>query len=329
MRLALVGACALSCGLQCAVSVVSPGIIIIVHLDASNAVLYRHLFVSFARFPHIRALNTFAKYRLATWRKNFGKCRIGTIYKEYLLGAGIKACTSLPQSDTTVQGIAPCISSRANTAMFIAVAAYQIAYRGMGAAAANDCSQNKTQQIVFVLHYIYYICRVIYKLWQTYKKNTEREYSSPANLPICFCACLSLPGVWCPSCFDGGTSDSVIPPYLHCPSQYHVCVLPQWCTSHGISVLLYVESTFCSAIINYHLSHPVFLSSIIPKNTCARAIFQSEQQKIRPLATENPPSRNRKPRFASPQKQSTAPSLGVSPYVSWGHADASPWPSAA
>lgn len=65
MRLALVDACALSCGLRCAVSVVSPGIIIIVHLDASNAVLYRYLFVSLARFPHIRALNPFAKYRLA------------------------------------------------------------------------------------------------------------------------------------------------------------------------------------------------------------------------------------------------------------------------
>ena len=99
--------------------------------------------------------------------------------------------------------------------------------------------------------------------------------------------------------FNGGTSDSVIPPYLHCPSQYHVCVLPQWCTSHGISVLLYVESAFCSAIINYHSSHPVFLSSIIPKDTCARAFFQSEQQKNRSPATENPPSRNRKPRFAS------------------------------
>lgn len=157
MRLALVGACALSCGLQCAVSVVSPGIIIIVHLDACNAVLYRHLFVSFARFPHIRALNPFAKYRLAAWRKNFGECRIGTIYKEYLFGAGIKTCASLPQSDTTVQGIAPCISGRANTTMLIAVVAYQIAYRGMGAAAANDCSQNRTQQIVFVLHYILYM----------------------------------------------------------------------------------------------------------------------------------------------------------------------------
>lgn len=41
--------------------------------------------------------------------------------------------------------------------MFIAVVAYQIAYRGMGAAAANDCSQNRTQQIVFVLHYILYM----------------------------------------------------------------------------------------------------------------------------------------------------------------------------
>ena len=116
--------------------------------------------------------------------------------------------------------------------------------------------------------------------------------------------------------FNGGTSDSKLSPYLYCPRQYHVCVLLQWCTLHGISVLLYVESAFRSVIINYHSSHPVFLSSIIPKNTCARAIFQSEQQKKRSPATENPPSRNRKPRFASAQKQSTAPSLGVSPYVS-------------
>ena len=99
--------------------------------------------------------------------------------------------------------------------------------------------------------------------------------------------------------FNGGTSDSKLSPYLYCPRQYHVCVLPQWCTLHGISVLLYVESSFCSVIINYHSSHPVFLSSIIPKNTCAREIFQSEQQKNRSPTTENPPSRNRKPRFAS------------------------------
>ena len=99
--------------------------------------------------------------------------------------------------------------------------------------------------------------------------------------------------------FNGGTSDSKLSPYLYCPRQYHVCVLPQWCTLHGISVLLYVESSFCSVIINYHSSHPVFLSSIILKNTCAREIFQSEQQKIRSPATEKPPSRNRTPRFAS------------------------------
>ena len=115
--------------------------------------------------------------------------------------------------------------------------------------------------------------------------------------------------------FNGGTNDSKLSPYLYCPRQYHVCVLPQWCTLHGISVLLYVESTFCSAIINYHSSHPVFSPPKSPKNTCAREKNQSEQQKIRSLITENPPSRNRKPRFASPQKQSTAPSLGVRPYV--------------
>ena len=126
--------------------------------------------------------------------------------------------------------------------------------------------------------------------------------------------------------FNRGISVSKFPLYLRSLCQYHVCVLPQWRTLHGISVLLYVESAFCSAIINYHLSHPVFLFSIIPKNTCAREIFQSEQQKNRFPATENPPSRNRKPRFASPQKQSTAPSLGASPYVPSGHADVSPWP---
>ena len=98
--------------------------------------------------------------------------------------------------------------------------------------------------------------------------------------------------------FNGGTSDSKLSPYLYCPRQYHVCVLLQWCTSHGISVLLYVESTFCSAFINYHSSRPAFSPPESPKNTCAREIFQSEQQKIRSPATEKPPSRNRKPRFA-------------------------------
>ena len=102
--------------------------------------------------------------------------------------------------------------------------------------------------------------------------------------------------------FNGGTCDSKLSPYLYCPRQYHVCALLQWCTLHGISVLLYVESAFRSTIINYHSSHPVFLSSIIPKDTCAREKFQPEQQKIRSPVTKNPPSRNRNPRFASPQK---------------------------
>ena len=99
--------------------------------------------------------------------------------------------------------------------------------------------------------------------------------------------------------FNGGTSDSKFSPYLYCPRQYHVCALLQWCTLHGISVLLYVESTFCSVIINYHSSHPVFSPPKFPKNTCAREKNQSEKQKIRSLITENPPSRNRKPHFAS------------------------------
>ncbi len=99
--------------------------------------------------------------------------------------------------------------------------------------------------------------------------------------------------------FNGGTSDSKLSPYLYCPRQYYVCVLLQWCTLHGISVLLYILSIFCSAIINYHSSHPVFSSLKIPKNTCAREKFQSEQQKIRSPVTKNPPSCNRKPCFAS------------------------------
>ena len=210
--------------------------------------------------------------------------------------------------------------------MFIAVAAYQIAYRGMGAAAANDCSQNKTQQIVFVLHYIYYICRVIYKLWQTYKKNTERESSSPANLPICFCACLSLPVAWCPSYFNHGVNVIMFPLHLRSPCQYHVCVLPQWRTLHGISVLLYILGIFSSDIINYHSSHRVFSSSKISKNTCAREKFQPEQQKIRSPVTKNPPSRNRTPRFASPPKTVHRPLPRRQPLCPFGHADVSPWP---
>lgn len=183
--------------------------------------------------------------------------------------------------------------------MFIAVAAYQIAYRGMGAAAANDCSQNKTQQIVFVLHYIYYICRVIYKLWQTYKKIQNASIHLPQTYPYAFVRAYLYPWLDVHHIFNGGTSDSKLSPYLYCPRQYHVCVLLQWCTLHGISVLLYVESTFCSAIINYHSSHPVFSPPKSPKNTCARERNRSEKQKIRSLITENPPSRNRKTRFAS------------------------------
>lgn len=201
--------------------------------------------------------------------------------------------------------------------MFIAVAAYQIAYRGMGAAAANDCSQNKTQQIVFVLHYIYYICRVIYKLWQTYKKIQNASIHLPQTYPYAFVRAYLYLWLDVHHIFNGGTSDSKLSPYLYCPRQYHVCALLQWCTLHGISVLLYVESTFCSVIINYHSSHPVFLFLIIPKNTSARAIFQSEQQKIRSPATENPPSRNRKTCFASPLITIHRPlRYGVSPYVS-------------
>lgn len=43
--------------------------------------------------------------------------------------------------------------------------------------------------------------------------------------------------------------------------------------------------------------------------------FFSDQYTIRSPVTKNPSSRNRKPRFASAQKQSAAPSLGVRPYV--------------
>ena len=143
---------------------------------------------------------------------------------------------------------------------------------------------------------------MIYKSWQTYKKITERAPSSPANLPVCFRACLSLPVAWCPSYFNHGVNVSMFPLHLRSPCQCHVCVLPQWRTLHGISVLLYILSIFCSAIINYHSSHPVFSSLKIPKNTCAREKFQPEQQKIRSPVTKNPPSRNRNPRFASPPK---------------------------
>ena len=102
--------------------------------------------------------------------------------------------------------------------------------------------------------------------------------------------------------FNRGISVSKFPLYLRSLCQYHVCVLPQWRTLHGILVLLYILSIFCSAIINYHSSHRVFSSSKIPKNTCAGEKFQPEQQKIRSLITGNPPSRNRTPRFASPPK---------------------------
>ena len=129
--------------------------------------------------------------------------------------------------------------------------------------------------------------------------------------------------------FNGGTSDSKLSPYLYCPRQYYVCVLLQWCTLHGISVLLYILSIFCSAIINYHSSHPVFSSSKIPKNICAKEKNQSEQQEILSLITENPPSRNRKPRFASPQKKVHRPLPRRQPLCFLRPPGVSPWPLAA
>ena len=52
----------------------------------------------------------------------------------------------------------------------------------------------------------------------------------------------------------------------------------------------------------------------------ASPIFFSDQYKIRFPVTKNPPSRNRKPCFVSPRRQPLCP---------FGHADVSPWPSAA
>mgnify|MGYP004593822339 CR=1 FL=1 len=171
--------------------------------------------------------------------------------------------------------------------MLIAVTAYQIAYRGVGAAAANDCSQNKTQQIVFVLHNILYICRVIYKSWQTYKKITERAPSSPANLPVCFRACLSLLVAWCPSYFNCGTSGSKLSPHLHSPCQYHVCVLPQWSTLLGISVLLYILSIFLFSHYQLSLITPrLFVPKNPEKHLCQREFSAG--------ATKNPLPHNGK-----------------------------------
>ena len=140
-------------------------------------------------------------------------------------------------------------------------------------------------------------------MWFTnYGKLTKKIQNAslylPQTYPYAFVrACLYL---WLDvhHIFNGGTCDSKISPYLYCPRQYHVCALLRWCTLHGISVLLYVENTFCSAIINYHSSRSAFSPPKSPKNTCAREKNQSERQKIRSLITENPPSRNRTPRFA-------------------------------
>ena len=134
------------------------------------------------------------------------------------------------------------------------------------------------------------------------KKLQNARLHLPQTYPYAFVRACLFRWLGVHQYFNRGISVSKFPLYLRSPCQYHVCVLPQWRTLHGISVLLYVESAFRSTIINYHSSHPVFLSSIIPKNICAREKIQSEQQKILSLITENPPSRNRKPRFASPPK---------------------------
>ena len=171
--------------------------------------------------------------------------------------------------------------------------------------------QNPTNSFCASLYILYMSCD-LQIMANLQKKIQNASIHLPQTYPYAFVRAYLYLWLDVHHIFNGGTSDSKLSPYLYCPRQYHVCALLQWCTLHGISVLLYVESTFCSVIINYHSSHPVFLFLIIPKNTSARAIFQSEQQKIRSPATENPPSRNRKTCFASPQKQSTAPSASAS-----------------
>ena len=134
------------------------------------------------------------------------------------------------------------------------------------------------------------------------KKLQNARLHLPQTYPYAFVRACLFRWLGVHQYFNCGISVSKFPLYLRSPCQYHVCVLPQWRTLHGISVLLYILSIFCSAIINYHSSRRVFSSSKIPKYTCAREKFQPEQQKIRSPVTKNPPSRNRNPRFASPQK---------------------------
>lgn len=158
--------------------------------------------------------------------------------------------------------------------------------------------QNPTNSFCASLYILYMSCD-LQIMANLQKKIQNASIHLPQTYPYAFVRAYLYLWLDVHHIFNGGTSDSKLSPYLYCPRQYHVCALLQWCTLHGISVLLYVESTFCSVIINYHSSHPVFSPPKSPKNTCARERNQSEKQKIRSLITENPPSRNRKSRFAS------------------------------
>lgn len=112
--------------------------------------------------------------------------------------------------------------------------------------------QNPTNSFCASLYILYMSCD-LQIMANLQKKYRTRVFISRKLTHMLLCVLIFTCGLM-PSCFNSGTSNSVLPPYLHCPSQYHVCVLLQWCTLHGISVLLYVESTFVQplSIITHH-----------------------------------------------------------------------------
>lgn len=63
--------------------------------------------------------------------------------------------------------------------------------------ATHSKSQKQTRlpirYLYFILPFKPLINKEVIKVFQNYGKNKERESLYPANLPICFCACLSLP----------------------------------------------------------------------------------------------------------------------------------------
>ena len=104
--------------------------------------------------------------------------------------------------------------------------------------------------------YILYMSCDLQIMANLQKKLQNARLHLPQTYPYAFVRACLFRWLGVHQYFNRGISVSKFPLYLRSPCQYHVCVLPQWRTLHGISVLLYILSIFfvqSLSITTYHI----------------------------------------------------------------------------